>query len=143
MTTYIQDKNGKTIDSSIAKKPQFRHFREAWVINGDVISEDLATAKTLLKDKIREVRKPLLELEDINYMRALEDGNTAKAKEIADKLRKNVTVDWSVRESVRARIRLLIKALLKKYKYPPDKQREAIDLVLSQAEVVSGELVEV
>ena len=85
MTTYIQDKNGKTIDSSIAKKPQFRHFREAWVINGDVISEDLATAKTLFKDKIREVRKPLLELEDINYMRALEDGNTAKAKEIADK----------------------------------------------------------
>ena len=85
MTTYIQDKNGKTIDSSIAKKPQFRHFRNAWVINGDVISEDLATAKTLFKDKIREVRKPLLELEDINYMRALEDGNTAKAKEIADK----------------------------------------------------------
>ena len=85
MTTYIQDKNGKTIDSSIAKTPQFRHFRNAWVINGDVISEDLATAKTLFKDKIREVRKPLLELEDVNYMRALEDGNTAKAKEIADK----------------------------------------------------------
>ena len=85
MTTYIQDKNGKTIDSSIAKIPQFRHFRAAWVINGDVISEDLATAKTLFKDKIREVRKPLLELEDVNYMKALEDGNTAKAKEIADK----------------------------------------------------------
>ena len=85
MTTYIQDKNGKTIDSSIAKTPQFRHFRDAWVINGDVISEDLATAKTLFKDKIREVRKPLLELEDVNYMKALEDGNTAKAKEIADK----------------------------------------------------------
>ena len=85
MTTYIQDKNGKTIDSSIAKTPQVRHFRNAWVINGDVISEDLATAKTLFKDKIREVRKPLLELEDVNYMRALEDGNTAQAKEIADK----------------------------------------------------------
>lgn len=85
MTTYIRDKNDKTIDSSIAKTPQFRHFREAWVINGDVISEDLATAKTLFKDKIREVRKPLLELEDVNYMKALEDGNTAKAKEIADK----------------------------------------------------------
>ena len=85
MTTYIRDKNGKTIDSSIAKTPQFRHFREAWVINGDVISEDLVTAKTLFKDKIREVRKPLLELEDVNYMKALEDGNTAKAKEIADK----------------------------------------------------------
>ena len=80
MTTYIRDKNGKTIDSSIAKTPQFRHFREAWVINGDVISEDLVTAKTLFKDKIREVRKPLLELEDVNYMKALEDGNTANFK---------------------------------------------------------------
>ena len=85
MTAYIQDKNGKTIDSSKAQIPQFRHFREAWVINGEVISEDLTTAKTLFKDRIREVRKPLLELEDVNYMRALEDGNTAKAKEIADK----------------------------------------------------------
>ena len=85
MTTYIRVKNDKTIDSSNAKIPQFRHFRDAWVINGDVISEDLATAKTLFKDKIREVRKPLLELEDVNYMKALEDGNTAKAKEIADK----------------------------------------------------------
>ena len=51
MTTYIRDKNGKTIDSSIAKTPQFRHFRDAWVINGDVISEDLATAKLYLKIK--------------------------------------------------------------------------------------------
>lgn len=85
MTAYIQDKNGKTIDSSKATIPQFRHFRNAWVINGEVISEDLTTAKTLFKDRIREVRKPLLELEDVNYMRALEDGNTTKAKEIADK----------------------------------------------------------
>ena len=41
-------------------------------------------------------------------------------REIAEKLRQNVTVDWSVRESVRARWRLLVKNLLRKYKYPPD-----------------------
>jgi type I restriction enzyme R subunit len=63
------------------------------------------------------------------------------AREIAEKLRKNVTVDWSVRESVRARLRLLVKNLLRKYKYPPDQQEEAVELVLSQAEVVSEELV--
>ena len=63
------------------------------------------------------------------------------SREIAEKLRKNVTVDWSVRESVRARLRLLVKNLLRKYKYPPDQQEEATELVLSQAEVISEELV--
>ena len=63
------------------------------------------------------------------------------AVEIAEKLRKNVTVDWSVRESVRARLRLLVKNLLRKHRYPPDKQDEAVDLVLSQAEVISRELI--
>ena len=61
------------------------------------------------------------------------------AREIAEKLRKNITVDWSVRESVRARLRLLVKSLLRKYKYPPDQQDEAVELVLSQAEVISEE----
>ena len=63
------------------------------------------------------------------------------AREIAEKLRQNVTVDWSVRESVRAKLRLLVKNLLRKYKYPPDQQEEATELVLSQAEVISEELV--
>ena len=63
------------------------------------------------------------------------------SREIAEKLRKNVTVDWSVRESVRARLRLLVKNLLRKYKYPPDQQEEATELVLSQAEVISEQLV--
>ena len=55
------------------------------------------------------------------------------AREIAEKLRQNVTVDWSVRESVRARLRLLVKNLLRKYKYPPDEQDEATELVLSHS----------
>ena len=63
------------------------------------------------------------------------------AREVAEKLRQNVSVDWSVRESVRARLRLIVKNLLRKYKYPPDDQDEAVELVLSQAEMVSEELV--
>ena len=50
-------------------------------------------------------------------------------------------MDWSIRESFRARLRLLVKNLLRKYKYPPDQQEEATELVLSQAEVISEELV--
>jgi hypothetical protein len=49
-------------------------------------------------------------------------------------------LDWSVRESVRARLRLLVKNLLRKYKYPPDYQDTAVELILSQAEVISEEI---
>jgi type I restriction enzyme, R subunit len=59
------------------------------------------------------------------------------ALELTEKLRNSVTVDWSVRESVRARLRVMVKTILKKYKYPPDKQDEATETVLKQAEVLS------
>ena len=56
------------------------------------------------------------------------------AKELADKLRRSITVDWAVRDSVRAKLRLMVKAVLKRYKYPPDQQVVATELVLTQAE---------
>jgi len=78
-TTYIVDKDGNQADASAVTVPSDRHFRGAWSLSGDVISEDLATAKTLFKDKIREVRKELLEAQDVAYMRAIEaDDTTAK-----------------------------------------------------------------
>ncbi|GHO76587.1 DEAD/DEAH box helicase [Ktedonobacter sp. SOSP1-85] len=59
------------------------------------------------------------------------------AAELTDRLRKNISVDWSVRETVRAKLRLLVKRILRKYKYPPDLEQRAIDLVLQQAETLS------
>ena len=87
MTTMIQDKDGKTaaIPSTM---PSDRHFRNAWVFNeaADAITEDLTAAKVIFKDKIREVRGPLLEAEDVVYMKALEaDDATAKAASVAKK----------------------------------------------------------
>jgi type I restriction enzyme R subunit len=61
------------------------------------------------------------------------------AQEVTEKLRNSATVDWQVRESVRARLRLLVKRTLKKYKYPPDQAPEAVDLVMEQAEVLSDQ----
>ncbi len=61
------------------------------------------------------------------------------AHELTENLRKNVSVDWAVRESVRASLRLMVKRILRKYKYPPTKQEEAIQLVLEQAESLSAE----
>jgi type I restriction enzyme R subunit len=59
------------------------------------------------------------------------------AHELTEKLRASTTVDWLVRESVRARMRNMVRRLLKKYKYPPDKRDDAIELVLRQAEKLS------
>ena len=73
---FIKDKDGNSIDSFVATVPSDRHFRNAWSLDGTVISIDLTVAKTLFKDKIRDVRTPLLEAEDIVYMRAIEDSDT-------------------------------------------------------------------
>ena len=85
-TTYIVDKDGNQIDAASATVPSDRHFRGAWSLSGTVISEDMAKAKEIFKDKIREVRKPLLEAEDVVYMKALEaDDADAKAASVTKK----------------------------------------------------------
>ena len=58
------------------------------------------------------------------------------AHELTASLRANVSVDWSNRESVRAKLRILVRRILRKYKYPPDQQEEAAQLVLNQAETL-------
>lgn len=70
-------------------------------------------------------------------VRELGDEILAKiAHELTANLRQNVTVDWNNRDSVRAKLRLMVKRILRKYKYPPDQQEEAAQLVLAQAETL-------
>ena len=84
--TYIVDKDGNSIDASTATVPSDRHFRGAWSLSGKVISEDMTKAKEIFKDKIREVRQPLLDAEDVVYMKALEaDDASAKTASVAKK----------------------------------------------------------
>ena len=84
--TYIVDKDGNQIDASSATVPSDRHFRGAWSLDGKVISEDMTAAKVIFKDKIREVRKPLLDAEDVVYMKALEaDDADAKTASVNKK----------------------------------------------------------
>jgi type I restriction enzyme R subunit len=54
-------------------------------------------------------------------------------------VRNNITIDWTVRENVRANLRVLVKRTLRRYGYPPDKQARATELVLEQAEVLSAD----
>ena len=85
-TTNIVDKDGNSISASDATVPSDRHFRGAWSLSGKTISEDLAVAKTIFKDKIREARTPLLAAEDVVYMKALEAGDSsAQSASVAKK----------------------------------------------------------
>ena len=94
MTTTIVDKNGKSVErSKVSSMPSDRHFRNAWIFDSSqsAISEDLTAAKEMFKDKIREVRGPLLEAEDVVWMKAAEandsDGkvaSVAKKKKLRD-----------------------------------------------------------
>ena len=86
--TYITDMDGKTVDASTVSKPSDRHFRGAWKLSSDskVIAEDMTKAKEIFKDKIRSVRQPLLDAEDVVYMKALEaSDSSAQAASIAKK----------------------------------------------------------
>ena len=62
------------------------------------------------------------------------------AREVTFAVRKNVTIDWTLRENVRAQLRVIVKRILRKYGYPPDKQEKATQTVLEQAEVLCNEV---
>jgi hypothetical protein len=84
--SYIVDMDGASIDASTATKPSDRHFRGAWKLSGTTISEDMTKAKAIFKDKIRTVRQPLLDAEDVVYMKALEaSDSSAQAASVAKK----------------------------------------------------------
>jgi type I restriction enzyme R subunit len=61
------------------------------------------------------------------------------AVELTEKLKASTTVDWQHRDSVRAKLRNMIRRLLRKYKYPPDEAQEAIKLVMRQAEALAAD----
>ena len=62
-----------------------------------------------------------------------------EARRLDEAIRKNVTIDWIIRENVRAQLRVLVKRILQKYGYPPDKQKRATETVVMQAELLSRE----
>ena len=59
------------------------------------------------------------------------------ARELVESMRRSITIDWTMREDVRARMRVLVKRILRKYGYPPDKSDEAVRTVIAQAEASS------
>jgi type I restriction enzyme, R subunit len=62
------------------------------------------------------------------------------AKELISMVRRSVTIDWAIREQARARMRVMVKRILRKYGYPPDKEEKATDLVIEQAELICSDI---
>lgn len=124
-------------------------YRNRAIETAQVIEELIAMAKSF-NEAARRGDELGLTPEELAFYDALETNEAsvrqlgdAALKEIArqltDYLRKNLSVDWSVRETVRARMRAQIKLILKRHKYPPDLEARAIELVLKQAEALSEE----
>lgn len=106
-----------------------KRFREA-ASRGDSLG--------LSDDKLRFHDAQLATTE--SAVRQLTDETLKKVvHELTENLRQSVTVDWSQRDSVRAKLRQMVKRSLRKHKYPPDAADAAVELVLQQAEVPSGE----
>ncbi|MGM0982979.1 MAG: type I restriction endonuclease subunit R [Pseudomonadota bacterium] len=125
-----------------------RKYNNRGIETAQVIEELIAMAKQFQAEMERDAALGLNPDEVAFYdalatnesaVRELGDETLKKlAVEVTEKLRKSTTVDWQVRESVRARLRILVRRTLQRYKYPPDKAPEAIELILQQAEVLSN-----
>lgn len=63
------------------------------------------------------------------------------ARELVEMARNNVTIDWTVKESVRAKLRVMVKRILRKHGYPPDKQEKATQTALEQADLIARDWV--
>ncbi len=113
-----------------------------------IIEELIALAKDM-REAQRRGEKLGLNNDELAFYDALETNDSAVqvlgdptlrdiARELATNVRNNVTIDWTLRENVRAHLRVLVKRILRKYGYPPDKQERATQTVLEQAEALSA-----
>ena len=125
-----------------------RKYNNRGIETAQVIEELIAMAKQFQAEMERDAALGL-NPDEVAFYDALASNESAVrelgdeilkkiAVEITSKLRKSTTVDWQVRESVRAKLRILVRRTLQRYKYPPDKAAAAIELVMQQAEVLSN-----
>ena len=126
-----------------------RRYQNRAIETAKVIEELIQLAKDMRAANARGEALKLSE-DELAFYDALEVNDSAVkvlgeptlagiARELVATVKKNVTIDWTMRENVRAQLRVIVKRILRKYGYPPDMQEKATQLVLEQAEVLSGE----
>jgi len=137
----VQSKKFSELLADVVKRYQNRAIETA-----QVIEELIEMAKKFRAAASRGEELGLSD-DEVRFYDALADNESAVrelsdetlkkiAHELTENLRQNLSVDWSARESVRAKLRLMVKRILRKYKYPPDQQEAAVELVLQQAEAL-------
>lgn len=140
-SNLVQQKKFSDMLSSVITRYQNRSIETAQVM------EELVEMAKKFKEAANRGEEMGLSEDEIRFYDALATNESAVreltdetlkkiAHELTENLRKNITVDWSKRESVRASLRLMVKRILRKYKYPPDMADAAVELVLQQAEVL-------
>ena len=126
-----------------------RRYQNRAVEAAQVIEELIQLARDMREASARGEQLGLSD-EELAFYDALETNDSAIqvlgddtlrqiARELVDTVRRNVTIDWTLRENVRANLRRLVKRILRKHGYPPDKQEKATRTVLEQAEVLSAD----
>ena len=145
----VRFKNNKIKNKKFSERlaEAIRKYMNRSIDSAQVIAELIEIAK-----EVKEAQKRGEELgltdDEVAFYDALADNETAIdvlgeeilkkiARELTDVIKKNTNIDWKFRETVRAKLRAMVKRLLKIYGYPPDKTAMATDLVLEQAEILS------
>lgn len=123
-----------------------RRYQNRAIESAEIIEELIELAREMREAKHRGEALGLSD-DEVAFYDALATNDSAVqvlgdetlktiARELVEFVRRNVTIDWSVRESARAKIKVLVKRILKKHGYPPDKQEAATRTVLEQAELL-------
>jgi type I restriction enzyme R subunit len=126
-----------------------RRYQNRAIETAQVIEELIILAKEMKEANARGEVLNLTE-DELAFYDALEVNDSAVkvlgddtlrtiARELVAAVRRNLTIDWAVRENVRAQLRVIVKRILRKYGYPPDKQERATQTVMEQVEVLSLE----
>ena len=124
-----------------------RRYQNRAIEAAQVIEELIELARDMREANARGERLGLSE-DELAFYDALEMNDSAVqmlgddtlqtiARQLVETVRNNVTIDWTLRENVRANLRRLVRRILRQYGYPPDKQEKATQTVLKQAEVLS------
>jgi len=126
-----------------------RRYQNRAIEAAQVIEELIQLAKQMRAANARGEQLGLSE-DELAFYDALETNDSAVkvlgdetlrgiARELVETVRNNVTIDWTLRENVRAQVRVLVKRILRRHRYPPDKQERATQTVLEQAALLSSE----
>ena len=134
---------------AVMLEESIHRYHNRAVETAQIIEELIRLAKEMREADRRGENLGLAE-DEVAFYDALETNDSAVkvlgdetlrtiARERVETVRNNVTIDWTVRENVRAKMRVMVKRILRKYGYPPDKPEKATQTILEQAEVLCSE----